>query len=237
MADSHHSGATGQDVQVWDIGVRLFHWALVTLVITAVVTVKIGGNAIPYHSYCGYGILTLVLFRILWGFAGGTNARFFSFVTGPAKVIATLKTMLKRDQHADDGGTHGHNPMGALSVLAMLAALLFQAVSGLFVNDDILFEGPLYAWAGKDLSDKITGWHKFNEKIIILLVITHLAAIFFYLFYKKDNLISPMVTGVKKVTGKMPAMRPGSTALAAVLLAVSAAAVTVLVNAVKLFGK
>ena len=237
MADSHHSGATGQDVQVWDIGVRLFHWGLVTLVIAAVVTVKIGGNAIPYHSYCGYGILTLVLFRILWGFAGGTNARFFSFITGPGKVIAYFKTMFKRDHHVGEGSTHGHNPMGALSVLAMLAALLFQAVSGLFVNDDILFEGPLYAWVGKDLSDKITGWHKFNEKIIILLVVTHLAAIFFYLFYKKDNLISPMVTGVKKVTGNVPALRPGSAALAAVLLGVSAAAVTVLVNAVKLFGK
>lgn len=237
MADSQPTGEATHEVQVWDIGVRLFHWGLVTLVIAAVVTVKIGGNAIPYHSYCGYGILTLVLFRILWGFAGGTNARFFAFITGPGTVIAYLKTMFKRDHHAAEGGTHGHNPMGALSVLAMLAALLFQAVSGLFVNDDILFEGPLYAWVGKDLSDKITGWHKFNEKIIILLVVTHLAAIFFYLFYKKDNLISPMVTGVKQVTGKVPAIRPGSAVLAAVLLAVSAVAVYVLVNAVTLFGK
>lgn len=237
MADSQPTGETTHEVQVWDIGVRLFHWGLVTLVIAAVVTVKIGGNAIPYHSYCGYGILTLVLFRILWGFAGGTNARFFSFITGPGTVIVYLKTMFKRDHHGGNGSTHGHNPMGALSVLAMLAALLFQAVSGLFVNDDILFEGPLYAWVGKDLSDKITGWHKFNEKIIILLVVTHLAAIFFYLFYKRDNLISPMVTGVKKVTGKVTAIRPGSAALAAVLLAVSAAAVYLLVNSIKLFGK
>ncbi len=237
MADSQQPGATIQDMQVWDIGVRLFHWGLVALVIAAVVTVKIGGNAIPYHSYCGYGILTLVLFRIMWGFAGGTNARFFSFITGPGKVIAYFKTMLKRDHGAEPGSTHGHNPMGALSVLAMLAALLFQAVSGLFVNDDILFEGPLYAWVGKDLSDKITGWHKFNEKIIILLVVTHVAAILFYLFYKKDNLISPMVTGVKKMTGKAPVLRPGSPVLAAVLLAASAVAVYVLVNAVKLFGK
>ena len=231
-------------VEVWDLGVRLFHWALVALVITAVVTVKIGGNAMPYHSYCGYAILTLVLFRILWGFAGGTNARFTSFVTGPGQVMAYLKTLFKRDHgsveggsHAHHPGTYGHNPMGALSVLAMLAALLFQAVSGLFVNDDILFEGPLYAWVGKDLSDKITGWHKFNEKIIILLVVTHIAAILFYFFYKKDNLISPLISGVRKVTGKVPAMRAGSPVMAAVLLGISALAVYLLVNAIKLFGK
>ena len=224
-------------VEVWDLGVRLFHWALVALLIAAVATVKIGGNAIPYHSYCGYGILTLILFRILWGFAGGTNARFTSFVTGPGKVIAYLKTLFKRDHGTTQGSTYGHNPMGALSVLAMLAALLFQAVSGLFVNDDILFEGPLYAWVGKDLSDKITGWHKFNENIILLLVLTHIAAILFYFFYKKDNLISPLISGVRKVTGTVPAMRAGSPVVAAVLLGVSALAVYLLVNAIKLFGK
>ena len=226
-----------QEVQVWDIGVRLFHWSLVTLVITAVVTVKLGGNAMTYHAWCGYGILTLVLFRILWGFAGGTNARFTSFVTGPSKVIAYLKTMLKRDHAAVEGSTFGHNPVGALSVLAMLAALLFQALSGLFVNDDIMFEGPLSAWAGKDLSDKITGWHKLNEKIIYLLVATHIAAIFFYLLYKTENLISPMISGARKVRGNVAPVRTGSPALALVLLAVSAGVVYALVNAVKLVGK
>lgn len=226
-----------QEVQVWDIGVRLFHWSLVTLVITAVVTVKLGGNAMTYHAWCGYGILTLVLFRILWGFAGGTNARFTSFVTGPGKVIAYMKTMFKRDHGAAEGSTFGHNPMGALSVLAILAALLFQALSGLFVNDDILFEGPLFVWVGKELSDKITGWHKFNEKIIYVLLATHIAAIFFYLLYKTENLISPMISGVRKVNGKAPQIRAGSPALALVLLALSAGVVYALVNAVKLMGK
>ena len=228
-----------RQVQVWDIGVRLFHWSLVTLVIAAIVTVKIGGNAMTYHSYCGYSILTLVLFRILWGFAGGTNARFTSFVTGPGKVIAYLKTMFKRGQGADPGhgSTFGHNPMGALSVLAMLAALLFQGLSGLFVNDDILFEGPLFAWVGKEWSDRITGWHKLNEKIIIALVLLHLGAIFFYLLYKKENLISPMLSGIRKVTGKVPEIRAGSGFLAAVLIAVCAGIVYGLVNAIQLTGK
>ncbi len=235
MTDPHPSAATHTEVLVWDIGVRLFHWALVTLVIAAVVTVKIGGNAMTYHSWCGYAILTLVLFRILWGFAGGTHARFASFVPRPYQVIAYLRTMFNRDHPT----TLGHNPMGALSVLAMLAVLLFQAVSGLFVNDDIMFEGPLYALAGKDWSDKITGWHKFNEKIIYLLVAAHLAAIFFYLLHKKENLIKPMISGVKKVHPKvpLPALRHGHPALAAVLLALSAGIVYAAVNAVKWTGK
>ena len=147
--------------------------------------------------------------------------------------------MLKRDHGTDTGHetTYGHNPMGALSVLAMLAALLFQALSGLFVNDDILFEGPLFAWVGKELSDKITGWHKFNEKIVYLLVMLHLGAIFFYLLYKKENLIKPMISGIKMVTGKVPETRAGSTLLVAILLTACAGLVYALVNAIKLTGK
>ena len=222
------------EVVVWDIGVRVFHWALVLLMIASIVTVKIGGNAMVYHSYSGYSILALLLFRLIWGFVGGTHARFFNFITGPRKVIAYLKTMFKRDHDT----TVGHNPMGALSVVGMLTALLFQAVSGLFVNDDVLFEGPLSAWAGKELSDKITGWHKFNEKILIALFLLHMGAIFFYLFYKKVNLIKPMLTGIKKLTGNVPETRSGSASLAVFLLAICAGTVYWLVNyGVKLVAK
>ena len=237
---SMQSAAKETEVAVWDIGVRVFHWSLVMLMIAAVVTVKIGGNAMVYHSYCGYAILALLLFRILWGFVGGTYARFANFITGPGKVIAYMKTMFGRGH--DTGTNHesaiGHNPMGALSVVAMLAALLFQATSGLFVNDDILFEGPLSSWIGKELSDKITGWHKLNVKIIIALVLLHLGAIFFYLFYKKENLIKPMLTGIKNLTGTAPESRTGSASLAFVLLAVCAGAVYWLVHyGVKLLAK
>jgi cytochrome b len=222
------------EVKVWDIGVRVFHWSLVLLMIGAIATVKIGGNAMVYHSYCGYGILALLLFRIIWGFVGGTHARFFNFITGPGRVIAYLKTMLKRDHDT----TVGHNPMGALSVVAMLAALLFQSISGLFVNDDILFEGPFSSWVGKEMSDKITGWHKFNEKILITLFLLHMGAIFFYLIYKKVNLIKPMLNGVKKLTGDVPESRSGSASLAFFLLAMCAATVYWLVNyGVKLLAK
>jgi cytochrome b len=222
--------AQERPIPVWDLGVRFFHWALVTCVVTSFVTIKIGGNAMTYHVWSGYAILSLLLFRILWGFVGGTHARFATFVRGPGAVIAYLKGMFER--HAQPAPP-GHNPLGALSVLAMLLVLLFQAASGLFANDDIAFEGPLYKWAGKELSDRLTHWHHFNEKVIIALVILHLAAIAFYFFRHKDNLVRPMLTGVKHMTGSAGESRHGSTLLALVLLAMCGGAVYMLVNAAK----
>ena len=215
---------------VWDLGVRFFHWALVILVVTSFVTVKIGGNALTYHAWSGYSILTLIIFRILWGFAGGTQARFGAFVRGPGAVFAATRGLFNRAGHKP---TLGHSPLGGLSVLAMLLALLFQASSGLFVNDDIAFEGPLYKWAGKELSDRLMSLHKLNEKIIIGLVVLHLAAIAFYYFFHKENLVRPMINGVKRVTGAVTSSRHGSTLLALILLAASGVGVYFLVNAAK----
>ena len=231
MAEPHNQSAAGErDVPVWDLGIRFFHWALLALIITSFVTVKVGGNAMTYHAWSGYCILALLVFRLVWGFVGGTHARFTSFVRGPGAVIGYLKGMFDRSGHQS---TLGHNAMGAMSVLAILAALLFQAVSGLFVNDDIAFEGPLYKWVGKELSDKITGLHHLNEKVIIALVLLHIAAIAFYFFYHKENLVRPMVTGVKRVRGAVAESRHGSAALAIILLAASGVGVYFLINAAK----
>lgn len=219
-----------REVPVWDLGVRFFHWALLILVVTSFVTAKIGGNAVTYHAWSGYAILTLLVFRILWGFVGGTQARFTSFIKGPAACIGYVKGMFNRDRHET---TLGHNAVGGLSVLAMLLALLFQAVSGLFVNDDIAFEGPLYKWAGKELSDKLMSLHSLNEKVIVTLVILHLSAIAFYFFYHRENLVKPMITGVKRVTGAVAESRHGSAVLAVVLVALSAGGVYFLVNAAR----
>lgn len=231
MAESQNQPADAErEVPVWDIGVRLFHWALLALVVTSFVTIKIGGNALTYHAWSGYSILALLIFRLVWGFVGGTHARFASFVRGPGAVIGYLRGMFDRSAHRS---TPGHNALGALAVLAMLAVLLFQAVSGLFVNDDIAFEGPLYKWAGKELSDKLTGLHHFNEKIIVGLVALHVAAIAFHFFYHRENLVRPMVTGVKRIRGAVGESRHGSALLAVILLAASGAGVYILVNAAK----
>ena len=228
--DTEKTDLAERAVPVWDLGVRFFHWALVLLVITSIVTSQIGGNALTYHAWSGYAILTLLIYRILWGVAGGTHARFANFIRGPGEVIAYMKGMFDRKQH---GLSLGHNPMGALSVLAMLLVLLFQAGSGLFVNDDIAFEGPLYKWAGKELSDQLMGWHRFNKKIILGLVALHFAAIAFHYFYHKENLVGPMLTGIKRVAGTTGASRHGSSVLAALLLAASSVGVYFLVNAAK----
>jgi cytochrome b len=101
--------------------------------------------------------------------------------------------MLKKDAPKDPG----HNPLGGWSVMAMLIALLFQVVTGLFANDDIFTEGPLYPWVDKTTSDLMTHIHRLNQNIIIILIAIHVMAVLFYLIIKKENLILPMFSGHK----------------------------------------
>lgn len=175
-------------ILVWDLPTRIFHWALVTCVVCAFVAVQIGGNAMVWHGRFGLGVLGLLVFRIVWGFAGSTYARFSQFVRGPSAIMAYLRGEWKGE---------GHNPLGALSVLGLLGVLTLLVATGLFANDDIAFEGPLYALVGKDLSDRLVGVHRLIEPLIIFLVVAHLAAILFYTFVKKENLIKPMFRGWK----------------------------------------
>jgi cytochrome b len=176
-------------VRVWDLPVRLFHWALALSIVLGIIFVKIGGNAIEWHAYCGYVTLTLVMFRIIWGFVGSWHARFLNFVPSPKRLIAYLRGQT-------DGGL-GHNPLGAFSVLALLLTVLIQALTGLFADDDIFFQGPLAKYASNSTVAFLTSVHHFNQYIIFALVGLHLLAIFYYLLFKKDNLIQPMITGDK----------------------------------------
>ena len=146
-----------------------------------------------YHEWSGLAILVLVLFRILWGFVGGQESRFKSFVKGPSAVYRYARTMFQRDSD----GHLGHNPLGGWSVLLLLTSLLVQAGTGLFANDDILTEGPLFNLVSKDTSDWLTGIHHINKIILAGLISIHIGAILFYFFYKKKNLIYPMVSGSK----------------------------------------
>jgi len=175
---------TAFKIRVWDLPTRLFHWTLAALVIGSFVSVKLGN--MDWHGRLGYAVLALLLFRLVWGFAGGGYSSFTAFVRGPGSVMAYLR-----------GASHGpgHNPLGALSVLAMLAALLFQASSGLFTNDDIAFEGPLSRHVSGALSSLLTTWHRRNETILIALVVVHVAAIVYYRLRLKQDLIGPMLTG------------------------------------------
>jgi len=215
-------------ILVWDLPLRLFHWLLVLLVVVSVVSANIGGNAMQIHLLSGYSVLALVLFRTLWGFLGSTHARFASFVRGPAAAIAYLRALRR-----NEASRHlGHNPAGAWSVIVMLIVLLVQAGTGLFSNDDIATEGPLAKLVSKALSDRITGVHHLNVKLLYALIALHLSAVAYYLLYKSENLIKPMLTGFKDAAAGLgeSAQQQGRTWLAALLLAACAGAVYVLIR-------
>jgi cytochrome b len=208
-------------VPTWDLPVRVFHWALVLLVISQLVTASIGGNAMQFHAFGGYAILALVLFRILWGFLGGTHARFQDFVRGPDPVIRYAKSIV-RGPHPSHPG---HNPLGGWSVLAMLGSLLVQATTGLFANDDVMMEGPLAKYVSDRTSEIATAIHDVNAAVLFALIAIHIAAVLFYLLAKEENLIAPMITGRKQFATSSESARRGSIWLAALLLGCSAAAV------------
>jgi cytochrome b len=173
--------------RIWDLPTRLFHWALVALVAGAFISVKIGGNAMVWHGRFGLAILGLLVFRFVWGFMGSTYARFAQFVRGPGAIRAYLR---------GEWQGLGHNPIGALSVLALLGVLLLQAATGLFaINDDVAFTGYLAALADSASSKKITSFHHLLEKILILILVLHIGAIAFYARVKKHSLVKPMITG------------------------------------------
>lgn len=208
---------------IWDLPTRLFHWLTVALVVTSWIAAEIGGNAMTVHVWSGLSLLTLVLFRIVWGIVGGTYARFANFVRGP-RTAARYGAALLRGQA---GPSIGHNPLGALMVIALLVNLVVQAVTGLFANDDVMLEGPLAAQVSKDTSDLLTRVHHFSFNVLLALIALHISAAIFYLVVKRDNLILPMITG-RKALPEVHADRratAGRVWLAAVVLALCAAAV------------
>lgn len=180
-------------VPVWDLPIRIFHWLLVLLVVLSFVTGKMGGTVMQYHEWSGVAVLVLLLFRLIWGFVGGAQARFSVFVTGPRKVFDYARSFFR----ADAKHYLGHNPMGGWSIIAMLVTLSIQAGTGLFANDDILTEGPLFEWVSKDTSDWLTRIHHINQNVLVALVALHIGAILFYLVVKRENLVAPMITGFK----------------------------------------
>jgi len=213
-------------VRVWDLPTRLFHWVLAVLIVVSVVTQYIGGNAMTWHFRSGYAVLTLVAFRILWGIVGPRYARFSSFLYGPSTILGYVRGK-------DATGRLGHNPLGGLSVFVLLGAVLTQAVTGLYANDDIAWDGPMVKFISKELSDKITWFHKdVSATAIFVLVGLHLLAILFYRFVKKRNLTRPMLTGDQEVDfDAEPANDSwGTRLLALAILAVCAGVVYYLVT-------
>ncbi|VVD61022.1 cytochrome B [Pandoraea communis] len=181
-------------IRIWDLPTRLFHWSFVVLAVAAYVTAKTGGNAMVYHFWCGYAVLALLLFRLVWGITGPRYARFSAFMTGPRAFVRSL-----RSAPDTDARFAGHTPLGGLSVIAMLLFFGIQVVLGLFSNDDIFNDGPLVKFIDKDTSDMLTGWHLRNQWVLVALVALHVLAILYYRIARKKDLIKPMLVGDKRL--------------------------------------
>lgn len=186
-------------IRVWDLPTRFFHWALALCVVGLLVTGNIGGNWMNWHLRLGYAVLTLLLFRFVWGLVGGHWSRFSSFLFAPSTVWRYL-----RGQSLPEHSV-GHSPIGALSVWALLFILLAQVGSGLFSDDEIAFFGPLVSLVSSDVVGQATNYHKNIGKFLVLgLVVLHLAAVLFYKLVKKISLVQPMVLGYKQLPHAMP---------------------------------
>lgn len=205
----------------------MFHWALVACIVGLVITGQVGGDAMQWHFRLGYSVLTLLLFRMVWGFMGGYWSRFVVFVPSPRRLIAHLKS--------DDKTTVsvGHNPLGALSVLGLMLAALFQVGAGLISDDEVFASGPL---VGKVPSDWVPLASFFHTEIVkwvlIGLVLLHIAAIVWYRIKKTEDLIGPMLLGDKELAGKHIGSRDDlrSRVGALIVLALCATSVAALVR-------
>lgn len=191
-------------IRVWDWPVRLSHWALVLCIAGLYATGEYGWLDMQWHFRFGYAALSIVLFRILWGFVGSEHARFRDFVRGPRALIAYLAEFGKPGERR----WLGHNPLGALSVLALLGLVLLQAVSGLFANDEISAFGPLSERISMDASEDWTEWHTWLQGVLLIFIGLHLVAIAGYRLLKRENLVTPMLTGYKVGEGRDARWRP-----------------------------
>ena len=183
--------------KIWDPVTRVWHWVLVLAVGIGWSFGKfMSFDTIEWHFYLGYLTLGLMAFRYLWGFIGPPPVHYRALLPTPGKLFGYLRHVGQRKP----SGTPGHNPLGSLSVILMLLAITAQAVSGLFIESDDFFEyGPLAGYVTETTVSRLTWWHHLNADFILALVVLHVIAILFYLIWKNENLIKPMITGWKWV--------------------------------------
>jgi cytochrome b len=208
-------------VRVWDLPTRIFHWATALCVLGLLATGTVGGSAMTFHFRFGFALLSLLLFRIVWGVVGGHWSRFSSFIFGPRALLAYL-----RGQHPASH-TVGHSPLGALSVWAMLGFLMLQVGTGLVSDDEIATTGPLAHLVSNAMVSLATGYHTRIGKLVVLaLVLLHVGAIVVYTRRQK-GLAAAMVHGDKQLPAPAPAARDDAVTrtAAALLMALCIAAV------------
>ena len=195
---------SSQRVRIWDLPTRSFHILLILCVVGLIATGELGGNAMQLHFWFGYAVLTLVLFRCVWGFVGGHWSRFINFVPTPSKLLTYVRALRTKQSPK----SIGHNPLGALSVLGMLGVLLIQVLSGLMSDDEISNAGPWTTWVPADWIELATEYHsEIGKVLLILLIVLHVGTVVYYKLIKHDDLITPMLNGDKELASDTPASR------------------------------
>ncbi|MDT0593979.1 cytochrome b/b6 domain-containing protein [Glaciecola petra] len=181
-----------QKIKVWDLPIRLFHWLLVLAIVFQFVTGDLLDDAMQLHFYGGYTIIGLIIFRLLWGMLGTYYARFNQFIVSP---VSAFKYLTK----ANNIVYLGHNPAGAYSVVLLLSLIFTQAISGLFISDEIFTDGPYYGLLNEFWQSLANFIHHNFMNVIFAAIALHVGAIIFYKIKYKEGLTSAMITGFKQV--------------------------------------
>lgn len=199
--------------RVWDLPTRLFHWTLVALIAFSWWSAE--ERHTQWHIWSGIAILTLLVFRLLWGIVGSSTARFSSFIRGPRAVLGHIR---------GEWRGIGHSPLGALSVLALLVLTAVQVGLGLFSSDsDGLVTGPLTHLVSIDTSDELSELHKGMFNVLLAFIGLHIAAVVFYRLFLGKKLVKPMLTGVAETDPGAEPMQPGKWWVAALCLVIAIA--------------
>ncbi|MFP3343492.1 cytochrome b/b6 domain-containing protein [Halomonas sp. SIMBA_159] len=196
-------------IAVWDRFIRLFHWSLLAAVVISFYTTKTTGAPflfpIEVHAQAGYVIIGLLVFRFIWGLVGSTYARFSTFLYGPKATAHYSKALMtRRAPHYAS-----HNPLGGWMVVLLLLSLGFQAVSGLFLSDDIFFQAPLYGLFGPALGDVLPRLHSLNSDLLLILIGLHLAGLVWHTL-QGERLVPAMLTGIKRFSNAPADAKPAA---------------------------
>ncbi len=184
------------EVRLWDPFLRGFHWLLVFFVAAAWLLGNYGPTSMTLHFWCGYMVTFLLAFRLVWGFIGPEPARFSHFLRGPGAIADYARHMFLRQPSY----WPGHNPLGALSVIAMLAALVAQVGTGMMSeSDNFIDAGPLAGSVSAATRKAAGSYHGFGANLILVLVLLHVGVMLFYRFWKREDLVKPMLHGRKLV--------------------------------------